>query len=77
MSAHGCEYCGKPGRDRLGDGKSSVCDGCWRLLRDPRTALPLLRGHMTLSLRGKVPEAELKRKVDAFMSEVSKWRRPG
>lgn len=71
-----CEYCNRQGKDRLGNG-TAVCDPCWSLLQNPQTALPLLRGHMTLTLRGKIPEAELKKKVDKFMAEVSKWRRPG
>jgi len=56
---------------------SHVCRGCWRILQDPKTALPFLRGHLTLQLRGTVPEHELEGRINAFMGRVSAWRRPG
>lgn len=67
-----CMYCGSPAEQRLdGDEESGVCPGCWELLKDPGTALPLIRGHLTSSLRGKIPEDRLKASVDAFVSRLS------
>lgn len=70
-----CDFCDNPGRDR-GDGVC-VCPSCWTLLRDPRTALPLIRGTVTMKLRGSVPKADLDRMVNEFMGRISGWKRPG
>lgn len=74
-----CMYCGREGEERLkGAGEPSyVCTACWAILRDPRTALPFLRGHLTLQLRGTVPEGELEERLNAFMKGISGWKRPG
>jgi hypothetical protein len=74
-----CQFCGKPAENLEGlqGVEAAVCPSCMELLKTPTTALPLIRGHLTLTLRGKVPEAELKRKVDAFMQMISTWKRPG
>ncbi len=72
-----CEYCARPTEPRNEIEGASVCEICWQLLQNPTTALPLIRGHLTLTLRGKMPEDELKKKIDAFMSMLSTWKRPG
>jgi hypothetical protein len=71
-----CEYCGRHAEIDA-NLKVAVCASCWKLLRNPTTALPLIRGHLTLTLRGKVSDNELKRRVDAFMAMISTWKRPG
>lgn len=70
-----CNFCSNPGEDR-GD-SVSVCASCWSLLKDPKTALPLIRGTVTMQLRGTMPKAELDRVVNEFMARISEWRRPG
>ncbi len=76
-----CAFCTRSGEVRAGEGGAPedvrVCGGCWKLLQDPATALPLLRGDLSVSLRGRVPEAVLKRSIDRFMETVSKFKRPG
>jgi hypothetical protein len=73
-----CHYCDSAGKERIpGEDPTYVCDGCWKILQDPKTALPFLRGHITLELRGKVPESQLKQQIEIFMGNISKWRRPG
>jgi len=72
-----CEYCARPARPREGLEDTAVCDSCYSLLQNPVTALPLIRGHLTLTLRGTMPDAELKKKIDAFMQMISGWKRPG
>ena len=72
----GCEYCGRPGRKRIGpeDGAPEdvhACDHCWKLLQDPVTAVPLLRGHLSLEMRGEPDAAKV---VGAFIDEVAGWR---
>lgn len=52
-----------------------VCGPCWALLQNPVTALPLMRGHLTLTERGKVPEAQLKKRVDKFIETVLPWKK--
>jgi len=69
-----CNYCKKPGRERIPD--IYVCNGCWKILQDPKTALPFLRGHLTLELRGSIPEHTLKKQINIFMEHAVKLKRP-
>ena len=48
-----------------------VCAPCRKLLQKPETALPLLRGRVTIENRGR-PNA--KREIDRFMEVVSSWK---
>jgi hypothetical protein len=70
-----CDFCNNPGQNR-GD-EVCVCASCWALLQDPKTALPLIRGTVTMKLRGTLPKAELDRMVNEFMGRISEWKRPG
>lgn len=74
-----CEYCGAPGVLRVEkqeglDEDVYVCDDCWRLLKDPKTALPLMRGHLTMKLKGKMPPSALSRTVNKYMDLISAWK---
>jgi hypothetical protein len=71
-----CQFCSKPAEAMEGT-EAAVCSSCWDLLKEPSTALPLIRGHLTLTLRGTMPEEELKRRIDAFMQMIAGWKRPG
>lgn len=76
---HRCEYCTNDGIKRL-DADNVIktdtyaCDQCWKLLKNPITAIPLLRGHMNLTLRDKVNSVELKKLTDVFVKNVIKWK---
>lgn len=70
-----CSFCDHPGVDR-GD-EVVVCNSCWTLLQDPKTALPLIRGTVTMQMRGSLPKEKLERVVNDFMGMVSSWKRPG
>jgi len=70
-----CQFCTMAGKDRE-DGVY-ICDACWKLLQEPTTAMALIRGHLTMELRGKMPEEDLKKHIDKFMEMVSTWKRPG
>jgi hypothetical protein len=75
-----CMYCTRDGKERMDLTKEEsavVCDSCWKLLRDPKTALPFLRGHLTLQLRGTMPAVELERRINIFMAHLTKMKRPG
>jgi hypothetical protein len=69
-----CEFCNGEGEDK-GDGVS-VCKLCWGLLQNPATALPLIRGTMTMKLRGSVSKEILDKMINDFMEMISKWERP-
>lgn len=74
-----CEYCNGPGELRAGksdglDREVYVCDSCWDLLKDPKTALPLLRGHITMHLKGKMPSDLLAKRVNKYMEMISAWK---
>lgn len=76
MSDGPCNFCGSKGQRRGGeeDGLEEdlfVCGSCWNLLQKPETALPLLRGHLSLSLRGVPGSAE---RIQSFMGEISGWK---
>lgn len=75
-----CEYCDKIGELRINSGEQGInrdiyiCDLCWRLLKNPRTALPLLRGHLTLSQRGIANPTYNEKIINKFMSMVADWK---
>jgi len=74
-----CEYCNAPGEMRAGikDGLEKdvhVCDDCWRLLKNPVTALPLIRGHLTMKLKGQMVPANLNRMINQYMEKISGWK---
>ena len=75
-----CIFCFKPGKPRVGaegqdfDEDVAVCDYCWKLLKDPKTALPLIRGHLSLTERGKKPAGQLEDQIDQFMGKISNWK---
>jgi len=70
-----CSFCDHPGQDRGDD--ICVCLSCWNLLQDPKTALPLIRGTVTMKLRGQAPKATIDKMVNDFMGMVASWKRPG
>ena len=74
-----CEYCNTPGVLRIGkkDGAESdvyVCDSCWKLLKNPKTALPLIRGHLTMKLKGRISPEQLNRMLNHYMGMISAWK---
>ena len=73
-----CEYCstrkaplfiGPPETDQ----EIYVCQSCIKLLKNPITALPLIRGNLTMKLRGTIPEEVLNRMLQSFMEKISKF----
>lgn len=77
MSEGRCHYCEKTGPRRAGqeDGLSEdmfVCAGCWRLLQKPETALPLIRGDVTLRVRSGPPG--LASRIEPFMEMLAGWK---
>lgn len=75
----GCEFCLRPGVQRAGkeDGLEKpafVCENCWKLLKDPRTALPLIRGNVSMNLRGTMPEKQLAEMANKFLDEIRTWK---
>ena len=72
-----CEYCSGNGVVRTTTkehGDLAVCNICWTLLKNPATALPLIRGNLSMALRGSMPEPDLKRALDAFMAGISAFK---
>jgi hypothetical protein len=75
-----CEYCGRSGELRISKGESGInrdvfiCKNCWGLLKDPRTALPLLRGHLTLSQREMANPEKSEKLLNKFMGLISTWK---
>jgi hypothetical protein len=76
-----CEFCTSQGPIRVKQGEGGVkqdvhiCDRCWVLLQNPLTALPLIRGNLTLALRGKVSDKTLEKQLNQFMGIISKWNK--
>jgi hypothetical protein len=74
-----CEYCNAAGKVRAGkqDGLEKdvyVCDSCWELLKNPTTALPLMRSHLSMNLKGKIQSGKLDRMINKYMSLISDWK---
>ncbi len=74
-----CEYCRQPGirRSGLEDGLKEdlyVCGQCWKLLQSPATAVPLLRGHLSLEMRGVVKPGMAGGMITSFVERVAAWR---
>lgn len=81
MNTGSCEYCTKPGPIRIHANETPevsrdvfICDKCWRLLKNPQTALPLLRGHLTLTQRNQMSPKQLEARMNQFMEIISKWK---
>lgn len=69
-----CEYCSRDGNlisDKHQQIDVYVCHSCMNLLKNPRTALPLIRGH--LSIEGRSHGPEHKKQLEKFMEMISKW----
>lgn len=75
-----CEYCRSPGARRVAKGEGGaaedvfVCDPHWRVLQNPKTAIPFIRGVVTSRLRGKMLPTVLKRVVDSYIERLEKLR---
>lgn len=78
-----CYFCSRSGKLRIRADENPyskdvhVCDQCWKLLQNPATALPLIRGDLSVSLRGTMPEARLKATIDKYMEKLASLKRPG
>ncbi len=68
-----CHFCDGFGLDRGDD--VSVCRSCWALLQSPATALPLIRGTVSMKLRGTMPKERLDEVVNEYMGMLSTWQR--
>lgn len=74
-----CEFCNQPGKLRtsMEEGpqiEAYTCNDCWELLKNPMTALPLIRGNLVANLRGQMPPSQLDATVNKFMDMISKWK---
>jgi len=73
-----CWFCSRRGDliARKGEDKIQedvfICLSCKKLLKKPETALPLIRGRITLEHRDG--GASMKRKIDRFMEIISTWK---
>lgn len=74
-----CEYCSRPAPAIAEKGEPGVdidvhvCEACMRLLKSPETALPLIRGH--LSIEGRDAGPGFKEQLEKYMSMISTWHR--
>jgi hypothetical protein len=73
-----CHYCSGEGPKRVGieDGIEEdlyACEQCWELLKNPATALQLIRGDLSIELRGTMGESTAKNVIDRFMGTISEW----
>lgn len=61
----------RKGEDRIRE-DVFVCPACKKLLQRPETALPLIRGRITLEHRDE--GARMKRRINRFMESISTWK---
>lgn len=74
-----CYYCKKPGEVRVkaedNEGEElRVCSVHWKLLKNPKTAIPLIQGSLTAKLRGVMPEPFLNARMKIFLEILKKLR---
>jgi len=76
-----CQYCTKMGTLRVSKNESPeltediyVCNSCWILLKNPATALPLIRGHLSLTHGREVPEKQFKEFMNKYMEFLSTFK---
>lgn len=74
-----CEYCTRNGPERVPVSHEVskpiyVCETCWKMLKEQKTALPLIRGNLSLRLRGKISKEAFKEMADRFFQEISTWK---
>jgi hypothetical protein len=73
-----CEYCTEE-TDRTVDtdsGSVPVCGKCASLLSSPRTGPRLIRGHLTMRLRGTVRPERLEELLTKGMPVLESMRKP-
>lgn len=79
MRSNQCEYCTRSG-DRIAgkeDGLDSdlfVCKPCMKLLKNPTTGLQLIRGNVTISVRGSGNDRNVQSRINKFMEMLSSWK---
>lgn len=70
-----CEYCTRPGKQvafQEPDGADIfLCAICQKLLKSPATALPLIRGH--ISILGRELGPNFQSQINKFMGKISDW----
>lgn len=75
-----CTYCKRAGSLRVSANESPlnqdiyVCDMHWNVLKDPKSALPFLRGSLSMNMRGSEDPTELQARIDKFMNIVKSWK---
>ncbi len=76
-----CLYCSRTGVFRASKNESPdltediyVCSACWSLLQNPATALPLIRGHLSITIGRRMPEKAFKKTLEQFMGTISKFK---
>lgn len=81
MNQNQCHYCTRTGKLRVSKEESPdltddiyICDFCWRLLQNPATALPLIRGHLSVTQGREMPEDKFKKIIEQFMSVISDFK---
>ena len=76
-----CTFCGKTGLVRVRKGENNcpedmaVCEMHWKILKNPSTALPFLKGVTMAEIRFRSQDKENDLKTAEIMFEsISKWR---
>lgn len=71
-----CEYCQMPTGRQIGTKEIQVflCEKCELLLKDPDCAMRLLRGHLSMKLRGTDSEEALTELIENGLQELKKLK---
>lgn len=72
-----CNYCGDPTERQIEieGGSVPVCPKCNVLLSSPRTGPRLIRGHMSMRLRGHMNHFQLARLLDTAMPVLESMKK--
>jgi hypothetical protein len=76
-----CYYCNKDGPLRVSAEENPskqdlyVCEMHWNVLKNPKMAVPFLRGVLAEELRGTASEESLNKRKEAFIEMIRNWKR--
>lgn len=77
-----CYYCDKEGELKVRKGDNGApqdihcCTMHWKILNDPKTAIPFLRGVFAVQIRTSSSDLDADRKAaDDLINAMSKWKK--
>ena len=76
MTKSNCDYCSLPTNNQVGTSEIHVymCEKCELLLKDPELAMRLIRGHLSMKLRGTASSEALEKLIDDGIKALQNFK---